>query len=135
MFLSVAGSKSGQVPSDGETDNLYQICTETKAAIFLFYNPVQTVAPTPGPTTLGVLNAPPAPTSADSQRCRDAMVLSDLDLDDNLNESEYIRFLNRLENNQFLGFKFSQLSLGLQTNYNNLVKENGLLMSQEPSQG
>jgi hypothetical protein len=134
-FLDIDGSKPGQNPTEEQIDTLKAICIATDTATQLYNDQI---VPSPAPTRMPEISpATPAPTmsSADAQRCEESMALSDLDLDGYLNQPEYIRFLNRLEDNQFLGFKFSQLSPGLQANYNNLLGENGLSAGQSASLG
>ncbi|VEU42816.1 unnamed protein product [Pseudo-nitzschia multistriata] len=53
------------------------------------------------------------------------MASSDLERNDNLNEEEYVIFLNRLTNNEFIGQSFEELDSFLKKNFSELAGEDG----------
>ena len=53
------------------------------------------------------------------------MASSDLNRDNFLKEDEYVRFLNRLTQNEFQGLEFGQLEARLQENFVTLAESNG----------
>lgn len=111
--IDVTGSKPGQTPTSAQADFLAALCCETDLTID---NPGEggdgpTGAPQPSPP---VASSPPTYLP---QVCRTAMASSDFNRDDNLNQDEYVRFLNRLTQNQYSGSAFADLSPELQNNF------------------
>jgi len=93
--------------------------------------PAPAAAPQPsGPTTP---STPAAPSPSDFSpsftltQCTNAMAFSDLSRNGDLNKDEYLRFINRLTSNEYLGQSFSTLPQPLQDNYDQLADENGVI--------
>ncbi|KAL3921946.1 MAG: hypothetical protein SGILL_002477 [Bacillariaceae sp.] len=123
--INIFGSKPGQSPSPEQDDFLDALCCETDLAV---QNPgagTPTVPPPSGgePSVPGPAESFP-PTFQDTI-CRTAMASSDFNRDDNLDETEYVRFLNRLTSNEFAGLSFVDLDETLQANFVSLAGTDG----------
>jgi hypothetical protein len=120
--LSITGAQPQHTLSNAERSNLQTICSATTTALNAPVTttpaPVApatttTTAPQTSPTTTpatttaseppvsSAATAAPTLSSDELQSCRTAMVISDLDRDDGLSETEYLRFLNRLSSNAY----------------------------------
>jgi hypothetical protein len=124
--IDIFGSKPGQSPTPEQDDFLDSLCCETDLAV---QNPGEgsPVAPTPSGG-----QEPSAPTPAESfpptfadAFCRTAMASSDFNRDDKLDESEYVRFLNRLTGSDFASLTFEELDEPLQANFAGLAASDG----------
>lgn len=119
--IDITGSKPGQTPTPAQDEFITALCCETDLAV---QNPGQPTTSQPGvpsgtPPT-GTLPPTFLPTF-----CRTAMASSDLNRDNFLKEDEYVRFLNRLTQNEFQGLEFGQLEARLQENFVTLAESNG----------
>jgi len=114
--VDISGSKPGQRVSVEQDIFLNAFCCETDKAV---QNPGGVEDPGTKPATS-------APTF-DLFFCQRSMASSDLNRDDGLSKDEYVTFLNRLTNNQFVGKTFETLDTALQKNFWNLVGDNGLI--------
>jgi hypothetical protein len=121
--IDIFGSKPGQTPTSQQDEFLNALCCQTDLAI-------QNQNPTP-PTTAPPPSAAPKPSSPSPIQsfpptfsdlfCRTQMASSDFNRDDQLNEEEYVRFLNRLTSNEFSGLSFEDLDTALQENFVSLA--------------
>ncbi len=118
--IDVNGSKPGETPTSAQADVLAALCCETDLAIGTSDAGGTPTEPSPSPPTAS------APPTYDPLVCRAAMASSDFNRDDGLNEDEYVRFLNRLTQNQFQGVAFSALSESLQTTFNDNAQDSVL---------
>lgn len=116
--VDVSGTKPGQSPTPVQAEFLASLCCETDLTIqnpdgggSIPTTPTAPTAPSPSPPT-----AAPAPTFQ-GQLCRNAMASSDFNRDSQLNQVEYVRYLNRLTQNQFLNVAFEDLGATLQSNF------------------
>jgi hypothetical protein len=127
--INIFGSKPGQSASDEQEANLDNICLETAIALNGVDSsnppPVSTAAPVTTPSsptpTPGI--EPTFPPTFAQSTCYTAMASSDFSRDDYMNEEEYVRFLNRLWDNQYEGFEFKELPQPLQDTYNDLASD------------
>jgi len=112
--VSVAGSKPGQRDTVSATQIAFltQFCDH--AAIAIQASEQQATNPTQQPTATPGGNSEPLFTFAS---CKISMAFSDLSRDLYLNQDEYVRFMNRLTNNDFLGSSFSDLPIVLRANF------------------
>jgi len=110
--VDVSGSKPGQRVSVEQDRFLNTFCCETELAV---ENPGISITEEPAAT--------PAPT-LDFFFCQRSMASSDLDRNDGLNEEEYVIFLNRLTNNQYVGQTYDTLDAILQENFVSLIGNN-----------
>jgi hypothetical protein len=110
--VDISGSKPGQTPTAAQAEFLASLCCETDLTVD---NPDQgggePSEPSPSPPTAS------SPPTYLPRVCRTAMASSDFNRDDKLNQDEYVRFLNRLTQNQYQGLAFSALSTVLQNNF------------------
>jgi len=116
--VDVTGSKPGQRVSVEQDIFLNAFCCETSLAV---QNPGSAEEPSQQPDG-------PAPTGAptiDLFFCQRSMASSDLDRDNELTKAEYVIFLNRLTNNQFVGQTYDALNADLQANFVKLIGDNG----------
>jgi len=95
-------------------------CCETDWAV---QNPGTSItqAPATAPPDGSATSAP----TFDVFFCQRSMASSDLERNDKLNKQEYVIFLNRLTNSEFIGKTYDQLDAGLQANYGNLAGDEG----------
>jgi hypothetical protein len=119
--VDISGSKPGQRVSVEQDRFLNAFCCETDLSV---QNPSDTVGPPPVQAPSPDGSTTPAPTF-DLFFCQRSMASSDLNRDDNLTKDEYVIFLNRLSNNQFVGQTYDNLNAGLQANFENLIGDNG----------
>jgi hypothetical protein len=117
MGIDIAGSKPGQTPTADQLVHLQYICQ-------VVISTVAAVERNGGPTSPqdnGNDNDDIMPEDF-SRLCRTAMLISDLDRNDALNEDEYVRFLNRLTYSQFSGWSFAELDPTLQGGFTSVAE-------------
>jgi hypothetical protein len=114
--VDISGSKPGQTASPDQDLFLDDFCCATDLSILNPSSPDE-IQPTPEPTPAAPSSDGTFPPTFADTFCRTAMASSDFNRDDQLNEEEYVRFLNRLTSNEFAGQVFSDLNTELQTNF------------------
>jgi len=131
-YIDVSGSKPYESPTEDQITALRDICAATSDSIFL-----HNTAPPPnggdagGNSTADGTQVPGDGTEGSDiteeffQQCRTALVIGDSSRDGNLNSDEYVRFVNRLMANSFLGYSFDQLDPAFQSSYNQLSAGTG----------
>jgi hypothetical protein len=110
--IAVAGSKPGQTATAAQQDHLNQLCFDTDDAIGVAMKGpaptpggLPTLAPVAGPTVpVPVATSAPTATPLDFTACKLNMVVADINRNDEMADSEYVRFLNRFTQNMFAGF-------------------------------
>jgi len=115
--VNISGSKPGQRVSVEQDRFLNAFCCETDLAIQNPGSSGETPEKPDEPETL-------APT-VELFFCQRSMASSDLDRNDELTKEEYVIFLNRLTNNQYIGETYDTLDVALQENFLNLAGDNG----------
>ncbi|KAG7366728.1 hypothetical protein IV203_029398 [Nitzschia inconspicua] len=135
--VNVFGSKPGQSADDAQIQFVDDFCCETDLAVS---NPGSPPAQTPsqGTPTQGTPTAGPpvgTPTQGGSDtdctgtiarsQCNTALSIADISRDDLMDESEYIRFVNRLAKNEYAGRGFDQLPGNVQDNFSQFATSNG----------
>jgi len=130
--IPVVGSKPGQVPTPEQEDHLNRLCFDTDEAIDIAINgvpPTPNGAPTPAPGRPAP-TASPTESALDFAACKLNMVVADINRDDRIFDTEYVRFLNRFTQNTFAGRSFEELDPILQENFitlatNDFINVNG----------
>ena len=117
--VDITGSKPGQRVSVEQDRFLNAFCCETHLAV---QHPE--ISNTEAPVSQPNGSITPAPTF-DLFFCQRSMASSDLDRDDGLTEEEYVIFLNRLTNNNYVGQTYDDLDSILQENFLNLIGNDG----------
>jgi hypothetical protein len=120
--IPVIGSKPGQTATAAQQDNLNKLCFDTDDAIDQALNPPPPIPgglPTSAPvgTTVQVTTSAPTATPLDFTACKLNMIVADINRDDEMNDEEYVRFLNRFTQNMFGGFEYIDLAPVLQDNF------------------
>jgi len=115
--VNIAGSKPGQRVSVDQDIFLNVFCCETDLAVRNPGSIDENNNNGSGPATQ-------APT-IDLFFCQRSMASSDLNRDNGLSKDEYVTFLNRLTNNQFIGKSYDSLDSKLKENFDKLVGDNG----------
>jgi hypothetical protein len=115
--IGVTGSKLGQTPTSEQDVFIAALCCETDLA---WQNSPSPTTPAPAPAA----NSPP-PTFV-PLRCKISMTASDFNRNDLLDKEDYVRFLNRLTQNEFLGVAFDDLYPRLQSNFAALAEPDDL---------
>lgn len=110
--LNVAGSKPGQTTDDDQ--NLRRICTYTLTLLETGVNPPTRV---PSPATDEFL-----------AECFLSMVLSDADDNGQLDEDEYVTFVNRFTSDNYDEGSFVDLDPVLRDNFSMLASDGGLIV-------
>ena len=133
--INIYGARPGDNAGSDQEQFLERICTDTGAAIntALESPPTPTTTPpppTPSPTR-GLINTP-RPTRPLPQ-CYVGMIISDNPRDDQLDQNEYVRFIDFLEPGPFLGFAFAQLPVALQLNFASLATNEFINIAGLPS--
>lgn len=144
--IPVGGSKPGQTPTTEQSTWLQQVCTGTDQAIAQAQSAlVPTTAPVtnnPPPSQTFTTTAPApattptAPTtnnnnnnnndSVDISACTRALIVADMNRDGYLDQTEYVRFLNRnAPDTIFTSMTFPDLPANLQANFQALSDSNG----------
>eukprot|EP00977_Amphora_coffeiformis_P026988 scaffold32086_cov183-Amphora_coffeaeformis.AAC.7 len=111
-FPSLVGSKPGSSPTTDETVNLMRICSETERTYTEYAKTIQfqpTSSPTSQPT--GALGQEEVLTTAQLNQCKLFLFVSDGNRDSELDQSEFVTFVNRLTVNAFLGRAYLELPL------------------------
>ena len=127
--IDIFGTKPGQSPNEAQEDFIEKICVDTAVALSSDASPpttpTGTVAPepTPAPTPIQATPPPTFPASL----CRTGMAVSDFNRDDNLDQDEFVRFLNRLTVNEFQGLAFADLESPLPETFEDLAGDDGLI--------
>ena len=132
--INIYGARPGDIASSEQEQFLGQICTDTGVAIntALDFPPPTTTPPPPTPSpTRGLINTP-RPTRPLPQ-CYVGMIISDNPRDDQLDQNEYVRFIDFLEPGPFLGFAFAQLPVALQLNFASLATNEFINIAGLPS--
>ncbi len=121
--VNIAGSKPGQRVSVDQDIFLNVFCCETDLAV---RNPgsIDDDNNNNNNNNNGSGPATQAPT-IDLFFCQRSMASSDLNRDNGLSKDEYVTFLNRLTNNQFIGKTYDSLDSQLKANFDKLVGDNG----------
>ncbi|KAL3934984.1 MAG: hypothetical protein SGBAC_009413, partial [Bacillariaceae sp.] len=124
--IDVAGARPGQTATTAQTDSLTRFCDDTLNLISTTDTPV-------GPPTSGGGGGPTLPPAVDcdgtvsEQQCFIALSISDRNRDDLLQEDDYIRFVNRLSNNEYVDAEqLGELPSNIQSNFRNL-EDNGAI--------
>lgn len=121
--IDITGSKPGVAPTAEQEAFLASLCCETDLAVRDPGQPVEapTAAPASTPTGGGIDCSDTIP----QQQCDTALAIADLSRDDLMDESEYVRFINRLSDNAYTGFEYTSLPANLQTNFIKFAVTNG----------
>lgn len=120
--ISVVGSKPGSLPTDSELVSLENLCRQVFVAIAVSENPPEAL-PTPAPFGSGQSMTTSAPTISESRQCSLSILVSNLNRDDLLNSQEYVRFVNRLSENQWVSESYDTLPVELRDNFVRLMDE------------
>mmetsp|Transcript_26188 Transcript_26188/g.71855 ORF Transcript_26188/g.71855 Transcript_26188/m.71855 type:complete len:1481 (-) Transcript_26188:73-4515(-) len=113
--VNISGSKPGDRVSMEQDAFIDAFCCETDSAV---ENPGVSITEVPASQPDGVGTAAP---TFDPIFCQRSMASSDLQRSDELNKEEYVIFLNRLTNNEYIGKSYSDLNSALQANFENLA--------------
>ena len=119
--LDVTGSKPGSSASDEQEGFLEELCTET---IGFLNNPPPPSEPAPTAPVVAPTSPPATGGEVDCEgtiprsQCNTALAIADLNRDDTLDETEYIRFVNRLNLNAYTTItRFSDLPANVQASF------------------
>ena len=112
--LDVTGSKPGQTTDDDQTQRLRRICTYTLTLLENGVNPPMRV---PSPATDEFLAS-----------CFLSMALSDVDRNGQLDEAEYVTFVNRFLDDNYDVEAFDELDVVLRDNFSTLVSDGGSIV-------
>jgi hypothetical protein len=136
--VDIFGSKPGQSVVDEQDQFIDDFCCETDLAVSTPgapTTPVPAMPTTPVPPTAGPPTTNETPTGGGPTRncsgtvtrsqCNTALSIADLSRDNLMDESEYVRFVNRLANNEYAGGTFDQLPENLQDNFFEFATTNG----------
>lgn len=132
--IDVTGSKSGSTPTGDQNVFIDSLCCETDFAVQNPEAPTTQAPVTPTPAPIGDIPTAPSPATATlpptfiPALCRSAMASSDFDQNAKLDKEEYVRYLNRLTRNDFLGLEFGELDSLMQINFNNLIGGDGQIV-------
>jgi hypothetical protein len=121
--IDVTGSKPGETPTASQTANLHKICSQADSAIQQYQTNANSSTTT---TTSSPTAAPAAQTQAPMDqfltKCRSTLFITDTNRDNILEQSEYVRFIDRLLG---LGFtSFSGMDAVFQTSFSTLSNGN-----------
>ena len=111
-FPSVVGSKPGSLPTSEQTKNLMRICSETERTYTEYSKTIQfqpTLSPTSQPT--GALGQEDDFSTTQLNQCKLFLFVSDGDRDSQLDQNEFVIFVNRLTVNAFLRQSYLELPL------------------------
>jgi hypothetical protein len=127
--IEIFGAKPGQTPSQAQDEFINALCCETDILVQAPLTPSPTTEPG---TTSSPTITPEIPTSEPSStptipgsECRDLLRETDFELDDYLNQNEFVRFANRLADNAFENFAFNDLPCPLPKTYESLTDDTG----------
>jgi hypothetical protein len=128
--IDVSGSRPGASLTDAQLGALRNVCRQVLVAVTVNPPPPSLSEPPASNTGGGAAaaDAPtPAPASSSSQlpprNCLIAITVSDVNRDDMLNTEEYVRFVNRLSGNAWVGESFDMLPVVLRANYEQLAND------------
>jgi hypothetical protein len=117
-MIDVAGSKPGQSQTAEQKAHLENICYATGKAISQALKDGLFPGAIPTPSPVLVATSTPSPLAVWSfTQCTTTMLLSDLDRNDRMDTSEYVRFVNRGANNQWGSSSFEDLPRLLQDKF------------------
>ena len=144
--INIYGARPGDNAGSDQEQFLERICTDTGAAINTALESPPTPTTTPPPPTPSPTTAPPPPTPLPTRglintprptrplpQCYVGMIISDNPRDDQLDQNEYVRFIDFLEPGPFLGFAFAQLPVALQLNFASLATNGFINIAGLPS--
>eukprot|EP00980_Cylindrotheca_fusiformis_P004829 scaffold1034_cov127-Cylindrotheca_fusiformis.AAC.10 len=115
--IDVSGSKPGQTPSPTEAQFLDSFCEDSKELLSVTDPPAQQPA---GPPTASCDD------SISRQQCYIDMSIADRNRDSFIIESEYVRLVNRLSDNEYEGAAFDELPAAIRGNFFNLASDGGI---------
>ncbi|GKZ00137.1 hypothetical protein MPSEU_000967000 [Mayamaea pseudoterrestris] len=122
-MVSVSGSKPGATPTEEELVQIQDICSQVYGVMSCMQ---YTLSNDPGDNDSSTLNTTDI-NATELNSCKIAMVVSDISRDEQLDDMEYVRFLNRLTDNRYINKAFSELAQPLQTNYEDLTDASGFI--------
>ncbi|GKZ01331.1 hypothetical protein MPSEU_001084100 [Mayamaea pseudoterrestris] len=122
-MVSVSGSKPGATPTEDELVHIQDICSQVYGVMSCMQ---YTLSNDPGDNDSSTLNTTDI-NATELNSCKIAMVVSDISRDEQLDNMEYVRFLNRLTDNRYINKAFSVLAQPLQTNYEDLTDASGFI--------
>ena len=121
--ITVAGSKPGHLSTTTQRQHLDSVCREANTAIRTIEKNGGVVA-TASPTRSPVWTQGSSSVETEYFRsCTTAMLIADLDRNDRLSQTEFVRLLNRLTISEFSGMTFETLDPVLQLAFFKLAHE------------
>ena len=134
--IDIAGAAPGSSPTDEELAQLETICQSTDEAIQAVSgggttdSPVPASAPTASTPAMTSAPTPVASTEIvlEYSRCLQYLAISDLDRDDYLSDTEYLRFLTYASARAISVTDYSQLDPVLQSNYKDLTDDSNSMI-------
>jgi hypothetical protein len=141
-MIDVTGSRPGQDPTDEQKAHLENICYATGKAISQALEDDSLPGAISTPSSVLVATSTPSPIGSlwSFTQCITAMIVSDLDRNDRVDPSEYIRFVNRGASNEWGSPSFQDLPKLLQDNFSALANSGegidiwGLKPGQDPTE-
>lgn len=118
--IDISGAKPGQVATSEQATKLNDLCDMTALKILDSKDD-------PGQIEQPYTNNPSADCNeiVDRGACNVDLSTSDISRNNLLDESEYVRFVNRLTSNEYSGIQYSQLPLNIKQNYKRFAVKDG----------
>jgi hypothetical protein len=137
--INISGSKPGQIPTVEQDIQLNELCESTQAIILgastnsdndngtiVITNDDETTETDPTPSTPTTAPQPiDCSATVDRGQCNVDLSISDSYQNNLLDKSDYVKFVNRLSNNEYSGKQFEQLPKNMQENYNSFATKDG----------
>jgi hypothetical protein len=119
--INISGSKPGQVPTPVQDVQINELCDLTSSKIL---DPMTPADPDPtddgNPSTEKDCSG-----TVGTGKCNVDLSISDSNQNDFLDESDYVKFVNRLSSNKFANTQFGQLPLNIKENYYRFATKDG----------
>jgi hypothetical protein len=117
--INISGSKPGDVPTPIQDVQINELC-ELISTKILDPNAIADPDPTDN-------DAPSTDCSSavGTNQCNIDLSISDSIKNDLLDESDYVKFVNRLSSNQYANTQFGQLPINIKENYNRFATKDG----------
>lgn len=110
--IDVSGSKPGQTPTTSQAEFLEGFCEDSKELLLATDAPADQPVGPPTASCDGTI---------DKQQCYIDMSIADRNRDSFLVESEYVRLVNRISDNEYDGSAFDDLPASIRGNFFNLA--------------
>ena len=124
--IDIYGAKPGQVPTSQQETQINNLCESTSTTILVSGgdDPVKPVDPYPNNDNNHGTGTD-CSAAIDRGRCNVDLSISDSSQNNLLDESDYVKFVNRIASNQYSNTQIGQLPLNIKNNYYMFATKNG----------